>query len=360
MDLNFTTKSVEINGQNHRILLQNENGPCALLALANVLILSQNHTQFSHELIKLVNKRNGILLRRLIEVLADIGLQLTDKAGTDISELLTLLPQLHKGLNINPEFNGFFENSKEMAIFRLFNVDLVHGWVINDSINKTSNEKLSHYSYESAQRTLMQAADITSGTLKEDNSEEILEEAIHIRSFLNESPTQLTDFGLQQLREKLPHCQYSVLFRNDHFSTLYKYKDQLYTLVTDFGYKNCKEIVWQSLNSVNGSGDVFYAGDFSCAKVDEQELPDEVGHTFGAENLSLEEALQIENDKELAKNLQQQEQERVTKLETKRKNRHPKKNLQMEPPVKKETFKEKNTFAKTRRSETPKRECIVM
>ena len=232
MDLNFTAKSVEINGETHRILLQNENGPCALLALANVLILSPSHTKISCELTKLVNKGNEVPLKELVQVLADIGLQLTDKAGTDINELLTILPQLHKGLNVNPKFDGSFEDSKEMSIFRLFDVDLVHGWVIGNRINDAINEKVCHYSYESAQRILTQAADINSGVLTEDNSKEILDDALHIELFLNESPTQLTDIGLQQLREKLLQNTYSILFRNDHFSTLYKYKDQLYIPVS--------------------------------------------------------------------------------------------------------------------------------
>ncbi|EJS41470.1 YPL191C [Saccharomyces arboricola H-6] len=360
MELSFTTKSVEINGQNHKILLQNENGPCALLALANVMILSPKHTQFSCQLIQLVNKKNEIFLRELVQVLADIGLQVTDNSGTDVSELLTLLPQLHKGLDINPEFNGSFENSREMSIFRLFNVDLVHGWVVDNSSNIATNEKLSRYSYESAQRVLTQAADINSGISRDDNSKEILDDAMHIELFLNESPTQLTTFGLQLLRQKLPHNMYSILFRNDHFSTLYKYKDQLYTLVTDFGYKNCKDIVWQSLVSVDGSGDVFFAADFSSAKADERQLSHQTENVFETDNIPVEEAQQIENDKELARHLQQQEQERVKKLETKRKNRLSGRNLEKNLPVKKETVKQKSSSVKVKRPESSKSGCTLM
>ncbi|KOG96128.1 ubiquitinyl hydrolase 1 DI49_5274 [Saccharomyces eubayanus] len=358
MDLNFTAKTVEINGETHRILLQNENGPCALLALANVLILSPSHTKISCELIKLVNKGNEVPLGELVQVLANIGLQFTDKAGTDINELLTILPQLHKGLNVNPKFNGSFENSKEMSIFRLFDVDLVHGWVIDNRIDDAIKEKVCHYSYESAQRILTQAADINSGLMKEDNSKEILDDAMHIELFLNESPTQLTDIGLRQLREKTLQNTYSILFRNDHFSTLYKYKDQLYTLVTDFGFKNCTGIVWQSLGSVDGSGDAFFAGDFSSAKSNDESPANETEHGFKNNNRSFKEAHQIENDSELARRLQQQEEERLTMLETKRRNCHSRK--KSESPPKKEASKRKSSPAKVKRSETSKSECIVM
>ncbi|AJV91485.1 BBT_HP_G0103720.mRNA.1.CDS.1 [Saccharomyces cerevisiae] len=360
MDLSFTTKSVKINGQNHRILLQNENGPCALLALANILILSPDHTRFSNELIRLVNKGSQISLKELIEVLADIALQVTDKPSTDINELLSLLPRLHEGLNINPEFNGSFENTKEMSIFRLFNVDVVHGWVINSFINENIDEKLSHYSYESAQRILTQAADINCGISQDENSDEVLRDAMHLGLFLNESPTQLTAFGLLRLREKLLHNKFSILFRNDHFSTLFKYEDRLYTLVTDFGYKNCKDIVWQSLDSVDGSCDAFFAGNFSAAEVNGQQLSTDIERDFGTGNLLLEEIQQIENDKELAKQLQEQEQERVTKFEAKRKIHSHKKNSEIHAPVKKDKFKRRSSLLNAKASEKEKSECVVM
>lgn len=354
------TKSVKINGQNHRILLQNENGPCALLALANILILSPDHTRFSNELIRLVNKGSQISLKELIEVLADIALQVTDKPSTDISELLSLLPRLHEGLNINPEFNGSFENTKEMSIFRLFNVDVVHGWVINSFINENIDEKLSHYSYESAQRILTQAVDINCGISQDENSDEVLRDAMHLGLFLNESPTQLTAFGLLRLREKLLHNKFSILFRNDHFSTLFKYEDRLYTLVTDFGYKNCKDIVWQSLDSVDGSCDAFFAGNFSAAEVNGQQLSTDIERDFGTGNLLLEEIQQIENDKELAKQLQEQEQERVTKFEAKRKIHSHKKNSEIHAPVKKDKFKRRSSLLNAKASEKEKSECVVM
>ena len=153
---------------------------------------------------------------------------------------------------------------------------------------------------------------------------------------------------------------YSILFRNDHFSTLYKYKDQLYTLVTDFGYKNCKDIVWQSLDSVDGSGDAFCTGDFNSAEVDEQQLLTEIGRKFGTDSVLFKDVQQIENDKQLARQLQQQEQESVKKLETKRKNCYHKKNSGMHVPVKKDTSKRRNSLLKTKPSETEKSECVIM
>lgn len=55
----------------------------------------------------------------------------------------------------------------------------------------------------------------------------------------------------------------AILFRNDHFSTLYKHPQTLglLTLITDAGYAGHPEVVWESLGNVNGDVE-FYSGDF--------------------------------------------------------------------------------------------------
>lgn len=162
---------------------------------------------------------------------------------------------------------------------------------------------------------------------------------------MNDHRTQLTAFGLLRLREKLLHNKFSILFRNDHFSTLFKYEDRLYTLVTDFGYKNCKDIVWQSLDSVDGSCDAFFAGNFSAAEVNGQQLSTDIERDFGTGNLLLEEIQQIENDKELAKQLQEQEQERVRNLKQKGKSILTKKTQKYTHQSKKTSLSEEAAFS---------------
>lgn len=79
-----------------------------------------------------------------------------------------------------------------------------------------------------------------------------------------ENPTQLSPFGLTQLTTHLEPGSISIFFRNDHFSTLYKHPQshQLYTLVTDAGYANHAEVVWESLVDVTGFNSEFLSGDF--------------------------------------------------------------------------------------------------
>ena len=79
-----------------------------------------------------------------------------------------------------------------------------------------------------------------------------------------DNATQLSPFGLGQLKNQLDPGSVSILFRNDHFSTLYKHPQshKLYSLVTDAGYASHAEIVWESLVDVDGSRAEFFAGDF--------------------------------------------------------------------------------------------------
>ena len=86
-----------------------------------------------------------------------------------------------------------------------------------------------------------------------------------IQKFVDvDNATQLSTFGLDHIRTQLEPGSVSILFRNDHFSTLYKHpqSQELYTLVTDAGYANHAEIVWESLVDVSGSRAGFFSGDF--------------------------------------------------------------------------------------------------
>ena len=85
-----------------------------------------------------------------------------------------------------------------------------------------------------------------------------------IKEFLGRWPTQLTDHGLKVMKDSLKPGQAAILFRNDHFSTLFKdpRTQTLVTLVTDQGYSTHDEIVWESLVDVNGMGSELFSGDF--------------------------------------------------------------------------------------------------
>lgn len=330
MDIEFATRTIQINGSQHKILLQNNNGPCALLALANVLLLAPRQASVAQELIYLVRRSDTVYLQDLIQVLANIGIQDQNGADSDVTQLLQLLPRLHAGMNINPKFNGSFGDGVEMSIFRLYNVDIVHGWIIDSSSDPVAYEHVSKYSYEEAQRVLVESYEIKQKTLSTSNADQILEDANYIKSFFARSATQLTEYGLRHLREVLVEKSFAILFRNDHFSAIYKNNGELFTLVTDLGFKSRTDVVWQALKSVNGSQDTFYTGNFiptilerTATTATANPAESFASNPFSDQNEargpasnSLQGFQQLENDEELARRLQEEEdREAVSRMQ---------------------------------------------
>ena len=70
--------------------------------------------------------------------------------------------------------------------------------------------------------------------------------------FLDESASQLTYHGICELNAVMEEGQLAVLFRNNHFSTMVKQGGVLYLLVTDQGFLHQGDVVWESLDSVQG------------------------------------------------------------------------------------------------------------
>lgn len=79
-----------------------------------------------------------------------------------------------------------------------------------------------------------------------------LGEAMIAQDWLATSANQLTYYGLEQLHRTVNEGELTVFFRNNHFSTLAKYKGELYLLATDIGFLGERDIVWEKLNQVDG------------------------------------------------------------------------------------------------------------
>ncbi|KAF1328743.1 hypothetical protein FI667_g6674, partial [Globisporangium splendens] len=87
----------------------------------------------------------------------------------------------------------------------------------------------------------------------------LLEEGPILEEFFNSSASQLTYYGLVKLHEEVRERQLCVFFRNNHFSTLFKYDGALYLLVTDAGYLDEPTVVWERLNEIDGDTEYFDA-----------------------------------------------------------------------------------------------------
>lgn len=269
------------------VLTQNLNGPCPLLALVNALVLS-TPANLETALVETLRTREtvslGLLLDAVFEELMSGRRGDAAQELPDVSELYKFLLALHTGLNVNPMFvrddnslvgptsltnqAGAFEDTQDMKLYRTFNIPLMHGWLPETGTDAHAAFSRIATSYETSQFVQFQEEELNAklgaGESLNEDEQQLFTDIHAIKEFLMRWPTQLTDFGLQVIRESLKAGQVAILFRNDHFSTLYKNprNGQLVTLVTDQGYSSHDEIVWESLTDVNGRGSQLFSGDF--------------------------------------------------------------------------------------------------
>jgi hypothetical protein len=79
---------------------------------------------------------------------------------------------------------------------------------------------------------------------------------LEAEQFLSETSSQLTPFGLHSLRDAMNSNQLAVFFRNNHFSSMLKFDNKLYLLVTDEGYINEAGVVWERLDDILGNNEL--------------------------------------------------------------------------------------------------------
>ncbi|KFY46217.1 hypothetical protein V494_00539 [Pseudogymnoascus sp. VKM F-4513 (FW-928)] len=297
-NITWHDETTRLNPRVTPILTQNANGPCPLLALVNALTIS-TPADMSTPLIETLRTRENIslelLLNGVFEELMSGRLDDGSQVLPDISDLYTFLITLHTGMTVNPSFfppastnlandirrfmshvhpserenrvPGTFEQTREIMLYGTFGVPLVHGWLPEHG--STTQEALarSARTYEGAQHLMFREDELEAKFIGDGLSFEeqaTLDDIMTVRSFLFASQTQLTNFGLETIRTALKPGSVAILFRNDHFSTLYKHPrtEQLMNLVTDAGLARHEEIVWESLPDVNGENCAFYSGDF--------------------------------------------------------------------------------------------------
>mmetsp|Transcript_9469 Transcript_9469/g.14279 ORF Transcript_9469/g.14279 Transcript_9469/m.14279 type:complete len:578 (+) Transcript_9469:85-1818(+) len=80
----------------------------------------------------------------------------------------------------------------------------------------------------------------------------IFQDGSMVEAFLSDTSMQLTYSGLTELHSHVKEGNMCVFFRNNHFATLTKHEGMLYLLVTDLGYANVREVVWEKLDEING------------------------------------------------------------------------------------------------------------
>nr|XP_028561359.1 ubiquitin carboxyl-terminal hydrolase MINDY-2 isoform X4 [Podarcis muralis] len=253
----YHIKWVRWKEENTPIITQNENGPCPLLAIMNVLLLAWK--------VKLPPMMEIITAEQLMEYLGDYILDAKPKEISEIqrlnyeqvinnklflrnmSDAMAILHKLQTGLDVNVRFTGVrvFEYTPECIVFDLLDIPLYHGWLV-DPQTADIVKAVGNCSYNQLVEKII--------CCKQSDNTKLVDEGSIAEQFLNNTATQLTYHGLCELTSTVQEGELCVFFRNNHFSTMTKHKGQLYLLVTDQGFLTEDKVVWESLHNVDGDG----------------------------------------------------------------------------------------------------------
>lgn len=290
----WATKDIIFQGHERKIIMQNENGPCSLLAIANILLL-RGDVALSPPDRPLVN------YDYLSSLIAEYLLTRPETGQGGLDKALALLPQTQHGLNLNPSFlsNDSFSDGEQLSLFHLLGIKLYHGFVPDQSSPVEYELARMAGSYDAAVDQVVRGEEVTtrffqealgeanvSAALKELRNrggypivessgwgtalqKRTIEQALSLSEFLESNSSQLTYPGLFAL-SALPQGTLAALFRFNHLSVLYRPAAEaqqadsaspptLLTLVTDDAFLDDELAVWETLADVDGrdSGDIY-------------------------------------------------------------------------------------------------------
>ncbi|ESO97473.1 hypothetical protein LOTGIDRAFT_214327 [Lottia gigantea] len=279
------------------IITQNENGPCPLLAIVNVLLLKGKLTLAS--MVQMISSE------QLMTYLGDYIIESKPKNLTEtiqanyeqnMQDGINIMCKLQTGLDVNVKFTGVddFEYTPECIIFDLLEIPLYHGWLI-DPQDSQCIKAIGKLSYNQVVEKII--------SQKSSDNEETAREALVAEQFLDRTASQLTYHGLCELGHKVKDGELCVFFRNNHFTTLYKHNKELFLLVTDQGFLTETNVVWETLSNVDGDCH-FVDGNFRTYTKPEPSthvIPPPTNVSIGSEE-------QIDHDYLVALSLQQEGQ----------------------------------------------------
>ncbi|XP_012930985.1 ubiquitin carboxyl-terminal hydrolase MINDY-1 isoform X2 [Heterocephalus glaber] len=302
----YCVKWIPWKGARTPVITQSANGPCPLLAIMNILFLQWK--------VKLPPQKEVITAEELMAHLGDCllsikpqekseGLQLNFQQNVD--DAMMVLPKLATGLDVNVRFTGVsdFEYTPECSIFDLLGIPLYHGWLV-DPQSPEAVSAVGKLSYNQLVEKII--------TCKHASDPNLVTEGLIAEQFLENTAAQLTYHGLCELTAAAKEGELSVFFRNNHFSTMTKHKSHLYLLVTDQGFLQEEQVVWESLHNVDGDS-CFCDSDFHLSHSLGKAPGGEVGKSSPEEQLQVDQQQQQPQgalgltDLELAQQLQQEE-----------------------------------------------------
>ncbi|MBN3314305.1 MINY2 hydrolase, partial [Atractosteus spatula] len=358
--------------ENTPIITQNENGPCPLLAIMNVLLLAWKVKMppmmeiiTAEQLMEYLEHRipyevpgqclleipepasciPRISLRSIpglefavppavVQVFSDSDrdyiLEAKPKEISEaqrlnyeqnMSDAMAVLHKLQTGLDVNVRFTGVrvFEYTPECIVFDLLDIPLYHGWLLDPQMDDIV-KAVGNCSYNQLVEKII--------SCKQSDNSELAGEGFVAEQFLNSTATQLTYHGLCELTSTVQEGELCVFFRNNHFSTMTKHKGQLYLLVTDQGFLTEEKVVWESLHNVDGDGN-FCDSEFHLRPPSDPETvyrgqQDQIDQDYlmalslqqeqQSQDLNWEQIPEGISDLELAKKLQEEEDRRASQF----------------------------------------------
>lgn len=290
-------KRVEVFGKRRVIVMQRENGPCPMIAAANALLLQGKLESISSQTDAVV--ACDILCQAVLEHISNerrpvfFSQSVADEENTlakvfqkDADAIRSLyiekgskwLEKFYDGIDVSPYFAAVdsFEYSEEMALFALAGCRVLHGWLIDSG--KFAPLKNESYNSLTAKATDPDFAHTTLGN-----------------EFLEQTQTQLTEFGLKSLFDSLEDGEVAVLFRNNHFGTIIRHGDQLFSLVSDEGFAERQLIVFETLGDISGQHAVLCDGDGCELAPQVLKIIDKCGNKYTLEQMTTAYAAAIDD-----------------------------------------------------------------
>lgn len=291
----YYIKWILFDGNKVPIITQNENGPCPLLAIMNVLLLKGK--------VRLAPMLEMVTSEQLMAYLGECVIEnmpqnLSENARANyeqnMQDAMAVMHKLQTGLDVNVRFTGVadFEYTPECIIFDLLEIGLYHGWLV-DPQDDQCVAAVSKCSYNQLVEKIIQQ--------KASDKDGLIREALVAEQFLDRSASQLTYHGLCELSSTVKEHELSIFFRNNHFSTLYRHKNELFVLVTDQGFLTESNVVWETLSNVDG--DCHFVDASFCTYTKPEASTEPIANSPYASGDT-----QIDTDYQVALSLQQDQQ----------------------------------------------------
>ncbi|KAK7088863.1 hypothetical protein V1264_024945 [Littorina saxatilis] len=217
----YYVKWINFNNGRVPVITQNENGPCPLLAIVNVLLLKGKVRLAS--IVEMITSEQ--LMAHLGECVVESkpkNLDETHRANYEqnMQDAMDMMHKLQTGLDVNVKFTGVsdFEYTSECIIFDLLQLALYHGWLV-DPQNEEEVKAVGKCSYNQLVEKIIQ--------YKQSDKEEMVREALIAEQFLDRTAAQLTYHGLCELSSTVKEQELCVFFRNNHFNTLLRHNNTM-------------------------------------------------------------------------------------------------------------------------------------